>query len=409
MNGDYQSGGGTSSVSLTSSLGSDTVTDSDQFAGMDFEHTVYDGAGGAVVTDTVTVPWTQRGDSHPVPAVAAARADRVHDRDGGDQDVHRAGRRRLPGIRRHLHPRLLRPGHRRSRASRTPPMRPRTPAPTTSYATNTSTWLLDLPAEVTVTSVPPAAALCRGPRPGRAVSDTQTYYDGSTTLGAAPSAGNVTMTQQATSYSGHARGVHHRVHGHLRRVRAGADLHRRRRRIPPRPRYTPATGAEPTSQAVTDPMGLVTTTTYDPARDLPLTVTNPAGWVDRARPTTRSAGSPRSGHPGIPPRARRTRRSATTCPTPRPTIVTTNTINTGGTYLPSETLYDSLGRQVETQTADARRRPGHHRHLLQLRRLEAGRLQLLLHHRRPVGHAGGRAGRPGALADRATSTTATAG
>ena len=29
--------------------------------------------------------------------------------------------------------------------------------------------------------------------------------------------------------------------------------------------------------AVTDPMALATTTTYDPARDLPLTVTNPAG------------------------------------------------------------------------------------------------------------------------------------
>ena len=43
--------------------------------------------------------------------------------------------------------------------------------------------------------------------------------------------------------------------------------------------YTPATGAEPTAETVTDPMGLATTTTYDPARDLTLTVTNPAGWV----------------------------------------------------------------------------------------------------------------------------------
>ncbi len=42
--------------------------------------------------------------------------------------------------------------------------------------------------------------------------------------------------------------------------------------------YTPATGAEPTSVTVTDPMGLATTTTYDPAGDLPLTVTDPAGY-----------------------------------------------------------------------------------------------------------------------------------
>jgi len=38
MNGDYQSGGGTSSASLTSADGGDTVTDSDQFAGQEFEH-----------------------------------------------------------------------------------------------------------------------------------------------------------------------------------------------------------------------------------------------------------------------------------------------------------------------------------------------------------------------------------
>jgi hypothetical protein len=58
MNGDYQSGGGTSSVSLTSSQGNDTVTDSPQFAGMDFEHIVYNGLGGSEVTDTVTIPWS---------------------------------------------------------------------------------------------------------------------------------------------------------------------------------------------------------------------------------------------------------------------------------------------------------------------------------------------------------------
>ena len=68
--------------------------------------------------------------------------------------------------------------------------------------------------------------------------------------------------------------------GHLRRVRPGADLATDADgQSTTTTAYTPATGAEPTSETVTDPMGLVTTTTYDPARDLPLTVTNPAGWV----------------------------------------------------------------------------------------------------------------------------------
>src|ERR1700733_10325221 len=58
MNGDYQSGGGTSSASLTSTEGSDTVTDANQYTGLDFQHIIYDGAGGAEVSDTVTVPWS---------------------------------------------------------------------------------------------------------------------------------------------------------------------------------------------------------------------------------------------------------------------------------------------------------------------------------------------------------------
>ncbi len=58
MDGDYQSGGGTTSVSLTSAEGGETVTDADQFAGQTFEEISYDGSGGAMVTDTVTVPWT---------------------------------------------------------------------------------------------------------------------------------------------------------------------------------------------------------------------------------------------------------------------------------------------------------------------------------------------------------------
>ena len=33
-----------------------------------------------------------------------------------------------------------------------------------------------------------------------------------------------------------------------------------------------------------------------------------------------------------------------------PSVITTNTITTSGSYLPSETLYDSLGRAVETQS-----------------------------------------------------------
>jgi RHS repeat-associated protein len=348
MNGDYQSGGGTSSVALTSSLGSETVTDSDQFAGMDFEHTVYDGAGGAVATDAVTVPWTSAAtatQSQPssLPALTAYMTGTAETK---------------------TFTALAAGGYREADDSYTHDSYGRVTVQTSvrdtsdasedtctqsSYATNASTWLLDLPAEVTVTSVPPADCPVSGtPTQAELVSDTQTYYDGSTTLGAAPSAGNVTMTKQATSYSGSSEVFTTEstaTYDEYGRVLTSTDADGNTATTA----YSPPTGAEPTSQAVTDPMGLVTTTTYDPARDLPLTVTNPAGWTTSetydALGRLTAVWTP--GHPTSGPADKTFSYDVSDT---GPTIVTTNTINTVGTYLPSETFYDSLGRQVETQT-----------------------------------------------------------
>ena len=72
MNGDYQADGSTSSASLTSSQGN-TVTDDDQFAGMDFEHIVDDGPSGAHGHRHGHDPVDVGGDRDPVPAVTAAR------------------------------------------------------------------------------------------------------------------------------------------------------------------------------------------------------------------------------------------------------------------------------------------------------------------------------------------------
>ena len=198
MNGDYQSGGGTSSVSLTSSEGNDTVTDSDQFAGLEFENTVYNGAGGGVVTDTVTVPWSSaatatQSQPSPLPSLQAFMT--------GTAETKVFTPLALGGTREsdttYTHDSYGRVTSQSSVPDTSDASEDT--CTTTSYATNTSSWLLDLPSEVTVVSVPCGASVSL---PADAVSDTRTYYDGSTTLGAAPSAGDVTMTQLATSYSG---------------------------------------------------------------------------------------------------------------------------------------------------------------------------------------------------------------
>jgi YD repeat-containing protein len=131
---------------------------------------------------------------------------------------------------------------------------------------------------VTAVSVPCGSSVSL---PADAVSDKRFYYDGSTTLGAAPSAGNVTMTMLATSYTGTTPVFTTESTGtfdEYGRPLTTTDADNRTTTTS----YTPATGAEPTAETVTDPMGLATTTTYDPARDLTLSVTNPAGWVTSA-------------------------------------------------------------------------------------------------------------------------------
>jgi RHS repeat-associated protein len=344
MNGDYQSGGGTSSASLTSSEGSDTVTDSNQFAGTEFEDIVYDGAGGSVVTDTVTVPWTSaatatQAQASPLPSLQAFMT--------GTQETQVFTPLALGGTREsdttYTHDSYGRVTTQSAVPDTADPAEDT--CTTTSYATSTSTWLLDLPAEVTVVSVPCGATVSL---PGDAVSDTRTYYDGSTTLGAAPSAGNVTMTQLATSYTGTTPSYTTESTAtcdEYGRTLTATDADNRTTTTG----YTPATGAEPTAETVTDPMGLVTTTTYDPARDLPLTVTNPAGWVTAktydALGRLTAVWTP--GHPQgtVPADDTFGYQVSNTAPS----VVTTGTINDTGGYLPSETLYDSLGRAVETQ------------------------------------------------------------
>ena len=79
MNGDYQSGGGSTSASLSTTIGGATIsaTDSNQWAGMDFEHAVYNGAGGSLVAATVSTPYssaataTQTGMPSPLPNLSS--------------------------------------------------------------------------------------------------------------------------------------------------------------------------------------------------------------------------------------------------------------------------------------------------------------------------------------------------
>jgi RHS repeat-associated protein len=348
MNGDYQSGGGTSSVALTSTQG-DAVTDSDQFAGIGFEHVVDNGPSGAMVSDAITIPWTSaatasQSQPSPLPALTAHMTGTAQTKtytaltSGGNREAAVTYTHDSHG-----------------RVTSTSSV-PDTSAPsedtcsTTTYASNTSEWLLSLPAEATVVSVPCGTAPTL---PQDAVSDTLTFYDGATSLSSdTPTAGNVTQTREATSYSGSTPAYTTEstsTYDEYGRVLTGTDADNRKTSTA----YTPATGTPPTSVSVTDPMGLVTTTTYDPERNLPLTMKSPAGLVTTeeydAIGRLTAAWTPGHATTGNPQY-----KFSYDVSNSAPSVVTTQTLEPDGTdYLASEALYDSLGRSRETQAETA--------------------------------------------------------
>ncbi|MCA2212584.1 RHS repeat domain-containing protein [Jidongwangia harbinensis] len=124
---------------------------------------------------------------------------------------------------------------------------------TTSYARNTTAWLIDYPAEEITTN---CAAT---PGPDDVLAGEQSYYDGSDTLGAAPSRGLETRTKELDSYTGTSPmwvttgTTGYDAHG---RVRTETDALDRTTETA----YTPPTGGPVTTVVETNPAGHRTTT-----------------------------------------------------------------------------------------------------------------------------------------------------
>jgi RHS repeat-associated protein len=362
MDGDHQSDGTTESATLTSVAHSGTiqVTDKNQWAGTLFEHIVYDGNSGPMVTDTVTTPWSSASPTADLAQTGlpdleawltgiaetqtftATAADGTRESDafyGHDTIGRVVSTSTVPDV-----------------------SKPAEDICTSTSYDATTAAITTLPSEVLVvpgprTGSPPACPTAVPSSASGLISDTEDFYDGSTTLGAAPSTGFLSMVKKVTSYSGTAPQYtveYTASHDGYGRVSKWASANNIASGNNTTFTYTPATGSEPSKVTSTDPMGLTTTTTYDALRDLPVTVTDPAGLV-----TTRNYDSLgrltavwTPGH--------------TTAMTPEyafsydvldattsQTVVTTTTLGPDNVTLPSETFYDSLGRVRETQAETA--------------------------------------------------------
>ena len=254
MHGDRSGpGGGTRSVSVDASVGSETVNDEDQFAGMVREQVVYNGTDDKPVSKTVNVPWrsaptasrTINGDtvtarfvgvkttySATALGVTGARGWRVTGASSTFDDYGTVTTNQDSGD-------VARTGDERCTSY--------------TYTRNTAKNIVTLPRQVTVTALPCGTAPTS---PDHVISDVRTFYDGATDAGTAPVHGAATRVDELKDWTA--------ASGTSWLTSAGATFDAFGR---------PAT--------VTDVKGNTTTTTYTPAAGLVtrLTTKNHLDWV----------------------------------------------------------------------------------------------------------------------------------
>jgi RHS repeat-associated protein len=324
-------------VFVTSSHG-DKQEDLNQDAGMKFEQIVYNGAGsGSPVTDTIWFPYSSS---------ATGTNSTLHQGSFITSTSSTATYTTLAGG-----------GSRESTITYTydagGQVLTEADVPDTtdsSQATCTSTTykpvgtISSLPSQVEVW----AGTACSSTKPSAVVSDTLYSYD---------PAGNTTKVQKAVSVTSNGLGLGltytyadqgAATYDQYGRVLTSTDADNRTTTTA----YTPATGAEPASVQVTDPAGLATTTTYDPARDLATGVTDPAGYqtaetYDALGRQTASwtAGNPSSG-PAVDTYSYTVSNTA-------PPVTTEQAEQPSGGYLTTDTIGDSFGQTRETQAQTA--------------------------------------------------------
>ncbi|WP_412740111.1 RHS repeat-associated core domain-containing protein [Krasilnikovia sp. MM14-A1259] len=352
MNGDKAApSGGTRTVTVPASLGSETVYDEDQFAGMVREQVTYNGTTDKPVSKTVNVPWrslatasrTINGDTvtaHYVNTrvaytgtalgtdgdrgwrVTGSRSD-FDDTYGttnwtqDDGDIAASGDEKCT---------------------------------TYSYNRNTAKNIVTLPRQVTTTALTCGTTPTNG---DQVISDALSYYDGATSAGTAPVYGQVTrsdtlkdwtpaggtawQTTSRTSYDAFGRQL------------TTTDI----RNNTTTTVYSPATGLV-TSRTDTNQLGWVTTTVTNPYWESKTKVSDPNGRLteityDGLGRTSQvwNIGWSKAGNPTTPSVRYSYAYSANRSTYP---YVQTDTLNAAGNYVTGYQIFDGFLRNRQTQS-----------------------------------------------------------
>ncbi|MFC0531690.1 RHS repeat domain-containing protein [Phytohabitans kaempferiae] len=256
MDGDRTASGGKKEVWVTDSTGT-RLRDSDQLANIARENTRYT-AAGAVHEKEITDPWLSAPTATRTRSWGTTQAFRVEEAKVRQSEATGSGGWQNTGAE-HVYDAegtLLRANDLNDVA---------TPDDDTCtrywYTRNESLWIINLPYRIETVAV----SCDRTPAyPDDLLSDTRYYFDGSTTLGAAPVRGEVTRTEELSGWSNGAP-------TYVTTMRVGYDVHGRQTEVVDirgartTTAYTPATGAPVTQVQVTNALGHRSLTTFEPA------------------------------------------------------------------------------------------------------------------------------------------------
>ncbi|KQV15524.1 MULTISPECIES: RHS repeat-associated core domain-containing protein [unclassified Kitasatospora] len=337
MNGDTLPNNGIRTAAVTNSLG-ESVNDDGALVGQAFEATSYNGDGGARLSRTFTDPVVlattatrNRDGLKPLTAnlVQVAKSRTLTDlAAGGVRTVTTTSGYDSTG----------RVTRKDESGDAVPEL-----CTVTTYADNTTNWVRNRASEVIISqqACPPV-----GTAQSNIQADTRTYYDGSSTLGALPGAGDPTKVETLNNGSFFTSATN--TYDSSGRVASSGDaLGRTTSAV-----YTPAAGGVLTQTVSTNPLGQKTTTVLAPDRGGKVSVTDVAGHVTSG--TYDALGRlTQVWKPG------RTQGQVTPSHTYSylmqvmgPQVVTANDLvdyGTGTNYVMSTKLFDALGRTVQTQ------------------------------------------------------------
>ncbi|MGD8168572.1 RHS repeat-associated core domain-containing protein [Herbiconiux sp. P16] len=345
MDGDQASyAGGTKSVSVTVP-GQPTVADSRWFAGLTRDTRTLDGTG-AVVREVLNSPWAS--------AITASDGTNTAWMSGNGTSVTTEP--------------LSTGGNRTTTTTTTYDTTygyPLTESTATSdagstctktdyAAPNTTSWLIGLPKEVLKVGVA-CPNLASASYPADAISQTRTNYD-SLNWGVAPSKGDATTTQTAISYNAGVPvfGVATSSYDSMGRVIATTDMAGHTISSAYTPSATAAAGSGSLTKLIvtnTLPFSWTTTTVYNPAWGVETSVTDENGKITTAKYDSlgRRTGVWLPDRPAASNTTPSIGYTYTVSQTAPLAVATTRLAPTG--TLTDYTLYDGLGRQVQTQSS----------------------------------------------------------